>query len=508
MKYVLCAEKMQMVDQQVVEHIGIPSLVLIERAALGVTGRLFQRYSCENCLIVVGVGNNGADGLAIARQLMEKGYEPKIYICGNLEKATSQFHIQYQILQKLGAVFLKKLEIDAYSVIVDAIFGVGLSREVQGAYKAVISFMNQLQCPIVSVDIPSGIDATTGRVLGEAVKADSTVTFGFLKTGLLLYPGASYAGNVILKGAGFHEQSLIRREEEAYIYERKDLKNLMPKRTAWSNKGTYGKLLVIAGGNELAGAAALASKGAFATGCGMVKLCTGKANRDSLIANIPELMIATWEQEEEAVVVIEKQLEWADAIVFGPGMGMSNMTRQILEFILQKAKVPVLLDADALNVLAQHKELIRECQNSVIITPHIKEFSRLNGYSIEEIQQDLLGKAREFAKQYPVLCVVKDARTVVTKEGEIAYINVSGNNGMATAGSGDVLSGIIGGLLAQGVEPRKSATFGVYLHGLAGDYAKEAMGVYSMTARDIIKHLKDVLGGKKYDTVQESLCTD
>ena len=500
--------KMQMVDQQIIEHIGIPSLVLMERAALGVTRRLFQKFSCEKCLIIVGVGNNGADGLAIARQLMEKGVFPEIYICGSLAKATPQFRIQHQILEKLGAIFIEKLEKKPYQVVVDAIFGIGLSRDVQGSYKAVISFINELECPVVSVDIPSGIDGSTGVVLGNAVKADMTVTFGFLKSGLLLYPGASYAGEVILEGAGFHESELLRAEEEAYIYEKKDMNKLMPKRKAWSHKGSYGKLLVIAGGNELAGAALLCTRASLVTGCGMVKLCTGISNKESVIARNPEVMISTWKKEEEATELISEQLKWADAVVFGPGMGESDTTRQILNILLNQNEKPVLLDADALNVLAQNIEQLKTCQTSLILTPHIKEFSRLSGYSVEEIQQDLLGKAREFTTKYPVVCVVKDARSVVTKDGEVAYINISGNSGMATAGSGDVLSGMIGGLLAQGMEEYKGATLGVYLHGLAGDCAKRKIGEYSMTAGDIAEHLKDVLGGKDNDTIHESLCTN
>lgn len=497
MKYVISGSKMQQVDQRFIEHIGIPGLVLMERAALGVTRWLFQNHSLKKCLIVVGSGNNGADGLAVARQLMEQDIVPEIYVCGNLEKATEEFRIQYKILKNLGVCFIEKLEKKPYTVVIDAIFGVGLSREVQGSYRAVISFMNQLDCPVVSVDIPSGIDATTGAVLGIAVKANATVTFGFLKRGLLLYPGALYAGTVQLEGAGFHESQLLKKEEEAFLYEKTDLKTLLPKRSPWSNKGTYGKLLIIAGGNVMAGAGYLSARSAYVTGCGMVKMCTGLANRDILLSRLPELVLTTWNREEEARDIVSKELDTVDAVVFGPGMGKNEATKQILELLLKQKEKPILLDADALNMVADNMELLKECQVPVIITPHVKEFSRLNKKTVKEIQKDFFGEVISFINEYPVICVAKDARTIVAKQGETAYINISGNSGMATAGSGDVLSGIIGGLLAQGMTPKESAILGVYLHGLSGDRAKEKLGEYSMTAGDIAEYLHDVLGGNE-----------
>lgn len=497
MKYVISAKKMQQTDKQFIEYIGIPSLVLMERAALGVTRWLLKRYCLDCCCIVVGTGNNGADGLAIARQLVERGIQPDIYICGTIEKATKEFLTQYHILQQLQVPFLERLEKKPYTVIVDAIFGVGLSREIQGSYYDVISLLNNWNTPIISVDIPSGIDATTGAVLGIAIKAKETITFGFWKRGLLLYPGAEYAGTVLLEGAGFHETQLLQKDEEAFFYEPQDILLTLPKRSAWSNKGTYGTVLIIAGGEQMAGAAYLSAYAAYRTGCGMVRMCTGRANRESLLARLPELVLTTWSTKEEAKQLVASEWEKADVVVFGPGMGRNETTKEMLEWILKQQDRPIILDADALNVLSEQMDLLKQTQASIIMTPHIKEFSRLYGVSVQHIQNNLFEEVIRFVNEYPVVCVAKDVRTIVAKRGEIAYINKSGNHGMATAGAGDVLTGIIGGLLAQGMEEKEAAMLGVYLHGLAGDQAKEKLGEYSMTASDIIQCLSDVLGGKK-----------
>ena len=493
MKYAVSGSKMQEMDQMLIKHIGIPSLVLMERAALGVTRRLFQNYCLKRCLIVVGHGNNGADGLAIARQLLEQGVVPEVYFCGSIKKATEEFLTQYEILKKLGINFIKQIEEKEYTVIVDAIFGVGLKREVTGHYGEVIDLLNRFSCPIVAVDIPSGIDATTGNVLGHGIRADRTITFGFYKRGLLFYPAAEYVGTLELETAGFHEKELRLKEEEAYFYEREDVERLLPKRKPWGNKGTYGKLLIVAGGDEMAGAAYLSASGAYKTGCGMVKVCTGEKNRTILLTKLPELLLSSFRTKEDAVDLVEENLNWADTIVFGSGMGQNEVTDALLKLILKKGEHLVVLDADALNMLANKKELLHQTKCRIIITPHMKEFSRLTGREVAAIKEDLIKESKKFSDEYPVICVLKDARTVVTKQKSSAYINMSGNSGMATAGSGDVLGGVIGSLLAQGVEPMEAATLGVYLHGLSGDLAKEQLGEYSMTAGDIAEHLHDII---------------
>lgn len=493
MRYTVSGIKMQQMDQQLIEHIGIPSLVLMERAALGVTRRLFQNDSCEKCLIVAGHGNNGADGLAVARQLLEKGIYPEIYLCGDMEKATAQFKIQYQILKNLHANFIETLDANHYTVIVDAIFGVGLHRKIEGKYQEIIEYINKQRAKVVAVDIPSGIDAGTGAVLGCAVYADCTVTFGFIKNGLLLYKGADYAGSLYLEDAGFHESLLEEKEADGFYYERSDLLRLLPKRKPWGNKGTFGKLLVVAGGNKMAGAAYLAAKAAYQTGCGMVRVCTGIENREILLSKLPEILLDAWSSEEEAIRQLQEGLDWADVVAFGSGMGNTEETTILLKFLLEQIQVPLLLDADGLNVLARHPKWLEEIRTPVVITPHLKEFSRLNGKTVEQIQGDLMATAKEFAAEKNLVCVAKDARTVVAEMRGAAYINRSGNSGMATAGSGDVLSGIIASFMAQGMDEFQAATLGVWIHGLAGDSAKEEKGAYSMTAEDIAEHIASIL---------------
>lgn len=496
MKYIVTSQKMKQIDKKMIEQIGIPSFVLMERAALGVTGWLFQKHNVEKCLIVVGTGNNGADGLAVARQLLERNKKPEIYICGTVDKGTKEFKIQYEILKNLNATFISTLEEKNYTVIVDGIFGVGLSREVEGIYKEAISFINSNICPIVSIDIPSGIDGTTGKMYGCAVKATETVTFGFWKRGLLFLDGILCAGQVILEGAGFHECELFEKEKESFFLEKKDLATILPKRSQLGNKGNFGKVLVIAGGNDMGGAAFLSAYAAYKSGCGMVKVCTGEKNRTSLMSLLPEVLLSTWKTEDEGLSLVKEQLEWADIVAFGSGMGQTKLTEQLTIYLLEYCSKPLVIDADGLNTLSKYMDKLKKRQYPCILTPHLMEFSRLIQKPLQEWKENVWEEVKQFVETYPVICVAKDARTIVAKKGETAYINRSGNSGMATAGSGDVLAGMISGFLAQGVEPKMAAILGVYVHGLCGDYGKTAIGEYSLMAKNIIEYLPDVLGGK------------
>lgn len=496
MKYIVTSQKMKQMDQAMIEEIGIPSLVLMERAALGVTGWLFQKHNVEKCLIIVGTGNNGADGLAVARQLLERHKNPEIYICGMVDEGTKEFKIQYEILKNLNAAFITTLKERNYTVIVDGIFGVGLSREVEGIYKEAISFINESICPVVSIDIPSGIDGTTGKMYGCAVKATQTITFGFWKRGLLFLDGVLCAGDVILEEAGFHENRLFEKERESFFLEKQDLNKMLPKRSWMGNKGTFGKVLVIAGGNDMGGAAFLSAYAAYKAGCGMVKVCTGEKNRSSLMTLLPEILISTWQKEEEGLTLVKEQMAWADVIVFGSGMGQTKLTEQLTSYLLEYSSKPLVIDADGLNILSKQMDKLKKRQYPCILTPHLMEFSRLIKKSLHEFKENVWLEVEKFVETYPIICVAKDARTIVAKKGETAYINRSGNSGMATAGSGDVLAGMIGSFLAQGIEPRMAAILGVYVHGLCGDCGKKALGEYSLMAKNIIEYLPDVLGGR------------
>lgn len=446
-------------------------------------------------------------------------------------------------------------------------FGIGISRPVEGHYAEVIRQINQSSAGCVAVDIPSGVSADTGQILGVAVRADLTVTFAAKKIGQLLYPGAEYCGVLVRRDVGIvvprpgvciasgTDSANDRREAElphafpsctgakvlqdemsdcietevqhhtftegidlkrpftdnikqqhtvtddveseqesfAVTYGKEDLLRI-PVRPPYSNKGSYGKVLLIAGSPGMSGAACLCARAAYRCGSGLVRVFTPECNRAILQQSLPEAMVTAWQQEADAIERLSGALAWADVVGIGPGLGTSLFAERLLKYVLANAAQPVVIDADALNLLAKAPGLLRETASDypLILTPHIGELSRLTGKAKEELLSDLIGSCRQFAAEHRLICVAKDARTVVS-DGVHTYINPSGNSGMATGGSGDVLTGTLCGLLAQKAGPFAAATLGVYLHGLAGDCARERLGSHAMLAGDIADHLGSVL---------------
>lgn len=496
MKYVLNAIEMKKVDNDTIEEIGIPSMVLMERAALSVAQEVAKHIvSAQPVLCICGCGNNGADGLAVARILKEKKIPVEIYIPMFSNNPSKEWTAQFQIIKKLSIPVINNPKFSEYIVLVDAIFGVGLNREVTGEYKSCIESMNRSKTPIIAIDIPSGLDSSTGKILGAAVWAKWTVTFGALKIGLLLYPGAELCGEVIQKDVGFPKEVIERIRPCAFTYELSDLKRI-PIRKPYSNKGTYGKVLFVAGSENMAGAAYLAARAAYTTGVGLVKIVTCEENRVILQSSLPEAIMACY-RKENWKEILDSALEWADVIAVGPGLGMGEVSSAIVENILsygtiQKEKT-IILDADALNILSKKKEYLQMLKRNSIITPHLGEMARLTGKTIEKIQDTFIQTAQSFSEEYEGICVLKDARTMVSGlEKEKFFINSSGNNGMATAGAGDVLTGIISGLCAMKLDNQTAACLGVYIHGLAGDMARKEKGAYAMGAKDIIIGLEKV----------------
>lgn len=523
MRILVNSREMKACDSCTIEHFGVPSLVLMERAALAVVEELLKEpVKRDRCLVVCGLGNNGGDGLAVARLLYQKGSQVTVLWGMKREKATPETLKQYEILCRYGIPVVDTLPEEAFDVIVDAMFGIGLSRPIEGACRKLIEALNERAGYKVAVDIPSGVCADTGQVLGCAFRADLTVTFAYEKVGLLLAPGALYCGRVAAADIGIDENSWQKRRPTAFAPQKGDISRL-PRRQVFSNKGSYGRVLVIAGRKNMAGAAYFSGKGAAMTGCGLVKILTTEDNRVILQELFPEAILETWEEQRK-----EKFLEtvaWADVVVAGPGLGTDTAIGMMLKTLLLECDKPLILDADALNLMAREPELWdlrkrkqeeadsqgapegkadspeayagaedgqRACLGPVIVTPHLGEMARLTGSSIPELKEDLPGAALAFAKAQGVICVLKDARTVTALPEGTFYINTSGNNGMATAGAGDVLTGVIASLLAQGAAPKEAAWLGVYLHGLAGDAAAERKGRYSMTASDLIEGIAEI----------------
>lgn len=488
MKYLVTAQEMKQYDKNTIEYLGIPGPVLMERAALAAEDFLKERFDAvkerTKVLIFAGMGNNGGDGLALARLLAADGYMTAVRCVGDPEKATEQWKSQWQTLQHFPVKTDSNTQTDEYNVIVDALFGVGLSRPVEGLYAEAVEEMNAAKGFKLALDVPSGICSDTGRVLGCAFRADATITFGFCKRGLVMYPGADYAGQVQTANVGIGPESFQGQIPEMYTMEKGE--NCLPDRASSGNKGTFGKALLVAGSNGMAGAAILAARAAYRTGAGMVKVITAEENRQILQQGIPEALYGSCRQLAES-------LEWADVITIGPGIGREEQALQCLKTVVEKSRKPLVLDADALNLLAEEngKALAEELRTqgaegrTILLTPHVGELARLLHRTIPECKQDLPGCARALAEQFHGVAVAKDARTVVCKEQGAYYLNTTGNSGMATAGSGDVLTGVITGLLAQGTDDFRAAVNGVYLHGLAGDRAAELHTEYGVMAGDI-----------------------
>lgn len=512
MEILVTAKEMKAIDRDSIDQVGIPSVVLMERAALAVTDRVIRYLKEKGCfsgkmgasgnshgrvLVLAGVGNNGADGLAAARMLYDRSIDVTVLYLGKEEKATEEWRLQAGILRRLGIRLLMAETAPAsynkaedYHVVIDAVFGIGITRTVEGIYRDWLDKVNQSGTYVVSVDVASGLDADTGQILGTAIRADETVTFGCKKRGMVLYPGKALSGRVTVADVGFPGISVARAGARAYSYEKSD--QVLPARPADGNKGTFGRILIAAGSHNMAGAACFSAKAALASGAGLVQIFTMEENRQILQTLVPEAILTTWEHAP-SMEAVRTAAEWADVVVVGPGMGRSGESLKILTGLLKAARVPVVLDADALNLLAEHPELREYLSEKMILTPHPGELSRLTGLSVEELKRDLPGAAVQTAAELHCICVCKDAATVTAAANGDICINQSGNQGMAVGGSGDVLTGIIAGMLAAGLSPYQSAAYGVYVHGLAGDRAKSLYGSYGMGPAQIGEQVGQVL---------------
>lgn len=496
MKYLANANISREIDRLSINEYGLPSMVLMERAAYE-CARVIKSESNkkDTILAVCGRGNNGGDAIAAARILHEYGLKVSIYLTCMESELSEQSAAQYRIALKSGITVADAFEIFKYNIIIDGLYGIGLNRNICGSNAELIDEINNSESRVYAVDIPSGINASTGKIMGKAVKADVTITFGLEKTGIVLYPGNDYAGRVVVANIGFPHAAVDSVNPYEFIYDNSDLR-IMPERKKLSNKGTYGKVLVVAGSKGMCGASFLSAKAAYRTGCGLVKILAPEENRSILQCQLPEALLSVYGDNVcDSDDLISNQIDWADSIVVGPGLGQNHTAEFLVKLVIGKAKVPVIIDADAINIIAKmgkYDEVIKA--DNVIITPHLKEMTRLCDCSIEDIREDIVGTAGRCSSNN-IIFALKDARTIVS-DGKRKYINISGNNGMATAGSGDVLTGIIASLAAQGMDCYNAASLGVYIHGLAGDLAASEFSKSSMLASDIIESIGSVLKGR------------
>ncbi len=495
MRYVLTGAEAKAIDRYSIETVGIPSVVLMERAALAVAEAVIREESGDSRIVIgAGCGNNGADALAAARILHQRGYRRlDVIYGGDPDKATEEWKLQYQILEMMG-IHPRPYEpgcVGEFRAAVDGLFGIGLSRNITGVFAEFIEELNNSGARVYAADISSGIHADTGAIMGVCVNAYRTIAFGCEKLGSILYPGAEYSGMVETADIGFPECAVTAVRPKQVRFGTEDLQQL-PVRPAYSNKGTFGKVLVAAGGKNMAGAAYLCASAAYGVGAGLVRILTVEENRSILQTLLPEAILTVIDLEH-----LEEQtaecISWADVTAAGPGLGTGEWQERLVQLILEGTDKPLILDADGINLMAGHPEWRQLLPAGTVLTPHLGEMSRLIHKPVSVIREGLLQEAKALAEAYHAVAVCKDARTIVAGGCDTAYINVSGNSAMAKGGSGDVLTGIIAGLTAGGLEPAMAARMGVYVHGLSGDAVRKQKGSYSLLASDLAAYLPEVM---------------
>ncbi|MDF1616549.1 NAD(P)H-hydrate dehydratase [Petrocella sp. FN5] len=497
------SNQVALMDQTTIKDYAIPGIVLMEHAAMAVCDVVSKDR--KSILVVCGVGNNGGDGFAIARNLIQRGEKVTVLGVGNPLHLKNDAKIMYDSLAHIETGLFwyevcseKKLDhlFQNCDVIVDAIFGTGCNREVSEGYLEVIERINKKKAYVISVDIPSGVNSDNGKIMGACVKASLTVTFTLPKLGNILYPGAKASERLKVVDIGIPQKVL-----EGFVFEYEtidqDTIRRLPSRKTDGHKFTYGKVLIIAGSKDMSGAAYMAAMAAYRTGTGLVEILTHESCRISLQCALPEAIIKTYQDDcesiEKAIETVSQQIESYDAVLIGPGLGQSESAQHLLAFVLLQPYVPIIMDADALNLLSANFDILLESSAPIIMTPHIGEMSRLTKFPTEAINENTVEFAQAFSKSNQVITVLKSHRTVVCNQEGLCCINLCGNDGMATAGSGDVLAGIIASLVGQGIEPFESGVLGVAIHSLSGDLAYRNIGRHGLMAHNIIDAIPKIM---------------
>ena len=519
MKVVTAAE-MRQIDQDTIEGIGIPGIVLMETAGSAIVRAIEQHYStCKRIGIFVGKGNNGGDGIVIARQLAHTGRDVHLFLVSPPESFTGEADTNLQIAKNLKLRISEILtdttletkkdvplnDIESCELLVDAIFGTGLRGEVRGPIATIINAINNLPTPILSVDLPSGLDVDTGNPLGTCVRADRTVTIGLPKRGLLVHPGAELAGKLEVADIGFPEQVINAQNIKVHWTTAAQASQWVPLRPSASHKGTYGRVFIVAGATGMTGAAALASEAALRAGAGLVTLGIPKHLNPILEGLLPEVMTLPLPETDTGslapsatTTILEFAERTKSVLAIGPGLSQNPETVTLVHQLVRENQEQALglwmvIDADGLNALAQTGETISLLNTDAVLTPHPGEMARLTHTQIPALEKDRISTAQQFANAHGVTLVFKGAPTVTGTPDGNAWINSTGNPGMATGGMGDLLTGIIAGLMAQGIPSKKAAALGVYVHGLAGDITSERLGMHGLIASDVLKAVPEAI---------------
>lgn len=489
-------EQIRLADQFTIKNEPISSIDLMERAANECVIWLLQKANKKQPFTVfAGPGNNGGDGLVIARLLKEAGHSVEVFILNLSGKYSADFQINYNRAKKLVGLELNEWmdypkedpNIPSDSIIIDAIFGSGLSKSLAGFSKKMIHYINELPNIKVAIDMPSGLyaDKALDKSNDMVLRADYTLSFQFPKLAFLLPENESYVGQWHVLNIGLSPDYIENTQTHHYYLNHSFIASILKSRSKFSHKGSYGHLLLIAGNHVKMGAAILSGKAAMRTGAGLVTLHHPKNASALWVSAIPEVMSSPDENDEAFSSL--PPLQKYNTVAIGPGLGTNQQTAKALKLLIQEVQSPMVFDADALNILSENKTWLNFIPKHSIFTPHLKEFERLAGKF--NSSYTLMAKAKEFANKYHVYLIIKGAHTMIFSPIGNVYFNSTGNPGMATGGAGDVLTGILGGLLAQSYSPLEACLLAVYIHGLAGDMAAEEWGFESLISSDMISHL-------------------
>ncbi|MGQ9621454.1 MAG: NAD(P)H-hydrate dehydratase [Bacteroidales bacterium] len=485
------------IDRYTIENEPVSSVDLMERAAGKVFSWISGRFGrSHKFIIVAGPGNNGGDGLALARMLSVSGYNAEVYYVSFTDDVSDDWKINRKRLIELKIVPFHTVtdpeqfpESGSGDIIIDAIFGSGLNRKVKGLPEEIIKRINHSPCTRISIDIPSGLfpEDNSANAGDSIVMADYTLTFQFPKLAFMFADNYCYTGEWHILDINLHPAAIRNITTQYYYTENRDIEVLLKKRKRFDHKGCYGHGLLIAGSGDKTGAAILAAKGALRAGIGLITCHLPAKRINALISALPEAMVQC--DKNENFITEVNNFNNFTAVGVGPGIGTDSKTASMLSSLLENCSKPLVIDADALNIIATHKELKRIIPAHAVLTPHPKEFERIAGKSDNGYTR--LKKQITFSKEHNCIVVLKGAYTSITMPDGRVFFNSTGNPGMATAGSGDVLTGIILSLLAQGYHPEDAALTGVYLHGLAGDIAAEKYGMESLIAGDITNNISE-----------------
>lgn len=504
---VVTAHTMQELDRRAINEFGIPGRELMENAGRGCAEHILAAYGSRNknhAVIIAGKGNNGGDGYVIARHLLDKGWQVLVIVLAKQEEITGDALTNLVLLPDEMVSYCPAEgtlteqhsdDIQQAAVVVDALLGTGLKNDLRGTYLEAVALINAAPGKVVAVDIPSGVHGTTGRILGQAVQADLTVSFGFAKLGHLLYPGAQQTGRLVVIDIGIPRQ--LMQEVTGYDYlNEKFVAPLLRPRDRQSHKGSYGHCLIIAGSTGKTGAAALSANATVRCGAGLVTLATPETINPILEIKTTEAMTVplpdggSGHLTSASLTQLERLLIGKQAVALGPGIDRHPETISLVQRLVAMITLPMVIDADGLNALAEDITILHTKKSSaLVLTPHPGEMSRLLGSPLPDMAAVRISVAQDFARSYGVYLVLKGAHTIIAGPNGQASINGSGNPGMANGGMGDVLTGVITALLGQGYHPWQACQLAVFVHGLAGDMVANEKGEYGMNASDVAEML-------------------